>query len=57
MKFPNIMLPENKPFKQGDLETTEAFDQAAKYWKQATALTPDNYIEVHNWLKIMRCFE
>lgn len=51
------MLPENKPFKQGDLETTEAFDQAAKYWKQATALTPDNYIEVHNWLKIMRCFE
>nr|YP_009139469.1 hypothetical chloroplast RF34 [Saracha nigribaccata]AKF78413.1 hypothetical chloroplast RF34 [Saracha nigribaccata] len=33
------------------------FDQAAEYWKQAIALTPGNYIEAHNWLKITRRFE
>nr|YP_010504085.1 photosystem I assembly protein Ycf3 [Chrysosplenium flagelliferum]QGX43702.1 hypothetical chloroplast RF3 [Chrysosplenium flagelliferum]UXE32634.1 photosystem I assembly protein Ycf3 [Chrysosplenium flagelliferum] len=44
--------------RQGDSEIAEAwFDQAAEYWKQAIALTPDNYIEAHNWLKITRRFE
>uniref|UniRef100_A0AAU7ANA2 Photosystem I assembly protein Ycf3 n=1 Tax=Triphora wagneri TaxID=2594492 RepID=A0AAU7ANA2_9ASPA len=43
---------------QGDLEIAEAwFDQAAEYWKQAIALTPGNYIEAHNWLKITRRFK
>nr|YP_010856635.1 photosystem I assembly protein Ycf3 [Plectocomia elongata]WGM68585.1 photosystem I assembly protein Ycf3 [Plectocomia elongata]WGM78587.1 photosystem I assembly protein Ycf3 [Plectocomia elongata] len=43
---------------QGDSEIAEAwFDQAAEYWKQAIALTPGNYIEAHNWLKITRRFE
>ncbi|KAL5642458.1 hypothetical protein ACJX0J_003143 [Zea mays] len=38
---------------QGDSEIAEAwFDQAAEYWKQAIALTPGNYIEAQNWLKI-----
>ncbi|CAN4125553.1 unnamed protein product [Withania somnifera] len=42
----------------GDSEIAEAwFDQAAEYWKQAIALTPGNYIEAHNWLKITRRFE
>nr|YP_010450099.1 hypothetical chloroplast RF34 [Rhododendron micranthum]UTU96940.1 hypothetical chloroplast RF34 [Rhododendron micranthum] len=42
----------------GDSAIAEAwFDQAAQYWKQAIALTPDNYIEAHNWLKITRRFE
>ncbi|KAL5580307.1 hypothetical protein UlMin_012749 [Ulmus minor] len=27
------------------------------YWKQAIVLTPGNYIEAQNWLKITRCFE
>ncbi|KAK9138019.1 hypothetical protein Sjap_008613 [Stephania japonica] len=41
--------------RQGDSEIAEAwFDQAAEYWKQAIALTPGNYIEAHNWLKITR---
>jgi len=43
---------------QGDSEIAEAwFDQAAEYWKQAIALTPGNYIEAQNWLKITRRFE
>nr|YP_003795581.1 conserved hypothetical chloroplast protein ycf3 [Pteridium aquilinum subsp. aquilinum]ADK47552.1 conserved hypothetical chloroplast protein ycf3 [Pteridium aquilinum subsp. aquilinum] len=38
---------------QGDLEISEAwFDQAAEYWKQAVALSPGNYTEAQNWLKI-----
>ncbi|CAL8991368.1 unnamed protein product, partial [Prunus brigantina] len=38
---------------QGYSEIAEAwFDQAVEYWKQAIALTPDNYIEAQNWLKI-----
>nr|YP_009996528.1 hypothetical chloroplast RF3 [Oberonioides microtatantha]QNQ66005.1 hypothetical chloroplast RF3 [Oberonioides microtatantha] len=42
---------------QGDSEIAEAwFDQAAEYWKQAIALTPGNYIEAQNWLKITRRF-
>ena len=44
--------------RQGDSEIAEAwFDQAAEYWKQAIALTPGNYIEAHNWLKITGRFE
>ncbi|CAN6447282.1 unnamed protein product [Victoria cruziana] len=44
--------------RQGDSEITEAwFDQAAEYWKQAIALTPGNYIEAQNWLKITGRFE
>nr|GMD25764.1 hypothetical chloroplast RF34 [Ipomoea batatas] len=43
---------------QGDSELAETwFDQAAEYWKQAIALTPGNYIEAHNWLKITGRFE
>nr|YP_010007100.1 Ycf3 [Passiflora loefgrenii]QNR05867.1 Ycf3 [Passiflora loefgrenii] len=43
---------------QGDSEVAEAwFDQAAEYWKQAIALTPGNYIEAQNWLKITRHLE
>nr|XP_015635695.1 uncharacterized protein LOC107280760 [Oryza sativa Japonica Group] len=42
----------------GDSEIAEAwFDQAAEYWKQAIALTPGNYIEAQNWLKITKRFE
>ncbi|XBJ09269.1 hypothetical protein VPH35_014368 [Triticum aestivum] len=42
----------------GDSEIVEAwFDQATEYWKRAIALTPVNYIEAHNWLKITKCFE
>nr|YP_009549533.1 conserved hypothetical chloroplast protein ycf3 [Histiopteris incisa]AYW16692.1 conserved hypothetical chloroplast protein ycf3 [Histiopteris incisa] len=38
---------------QGDLEISEAwFDQAAEYRKQAVALSPGNYTEAQNWLKI-----
>ncbi|KAK9660211.1 hypothetical protein RND81_O239200 [Saponaria officinalis] len=44
--------------RQGDSEIAEAwFDQAAEYWKQAITLTPGNYIEAHNWLKITGRFE
>nr|YP_010631669.1 photosystem I assembly protein Ycf3 [Polypleurum chinense]WBP61447.1 photosystem I assembly protein Ycf3 [Polypleurum chinense] len=44
--------------RQGDSEIAEAwFDQAAEYWKQAIALTPENYIEAQNWLKITKRFE
>ena len=43
---------------RGDSEIAEAwFDQAAEYWKQAIGLTPGNYIEAHNWLKITRRLE
>ncbi|KAJ1680933.1 hypothetical protein LUZ63_023846 [Rhynchospora breviuscula] len=43
---------------EGDSEIAEAwFNQAAEYWKQAIALTPDNYIEARNWLKITKRFE
>ncbi|KAL2922574.1 Photosystem I assembly protein Ycf3 [Bienertia sinuspersici] len=42
----------------GDSEIAEAwFDQATEYWKQAITLTPGNYIEAHNWLKITGRFE
>nr|YP_009393726.1 photosystem I assembly protein [Caloglossa beccarii]ARW62288.1 photosystem I assembly protein [Caloglossa beccarii] len=27
------------------------FEKAAKYWKEAIALAPNNYIEAQNWLK------
>lgn len=38
---------------QLDCETSEAwFEQAAKYWKQAIELAPNNYIEAQNWLQI-----
>lgn len=41
--------------RQGYSEIAEAwFNQAAEYWKQAIALTPANYIEAQNWLKITR---
>ncbi|CAI8585035.1 unnamed protein product [Vicia faba] len=44
--------------RQGDSEISESwFDQAAEYWKQAIALTPGNYIEAQNWLKITGRFE
>nr|QJR52957.1 photosystem I assembly protein Ycf3 [Herpetospermum pedunculosum] len=44
--------------RQGDSEIAEAwFNQAAEYWKQAIALTPGNYIEAQNWLKITRRFK
>lgn len=44
--------------RQGDYEIAEAwFDQATEYWKQAIVLTPGNYIEAQNWLKITRRFE
>uniref|UniRef100_J3LVH6 Photosystem I assembly protein Ycf3 n=1 Tax=Oryza brachyantha TaxID=4533 RepID=J3LVH6_ORYBR len=43
---------------QGDSEIAEVwFDQAAEYWKQAIALTPGNYIEAQNWLKITKHFD
>nr|YP_010926819.1 photosystem I assembly protein Ycf3 [Melocactus glaucescens]WKK45424.1 photosystem I assembly protein Ycf3 [Melocactus glaucescens] len=43
---------------QGDYEIAEAwFDQAAEYWKQAITLTPENYIEAQNWLRITERFE
>nr|YP_009571687.1 photosystem I assembly protein Ycf3 [Portulaca grandiflora]QBC69275.1 photosystem I assembly protein Ycf3 [Portulaca grandiflora]UOX27383.1 hypothetical chloroplast RF34 [Portulaca grandiflora] len=43
---------------QGDSEIAEAwFDQAAEYWKQAIMLTPGNYIEAQNWLRITGRFE
>ncbi|KAG4206622.1 hypothetical protein ERO13_A03G019600v2 [Gossypium hirsutum] len=48
----------SQAIRQRDSEIAEAwFDQAAKYWKQAIALTPGNYIEAQNWLKITRRFE
>ncbi|CAN6446912.1 unnamed protein product [Victoria cruziana] len=44
--------------RQGESEIVEAwFDQAAEYCKQAIALTPCNYIEAQNWLKIIGQFE
>ena len=27
------------------------FEKAAKYWRQAVRLAPNNYIEAQNWLK------
>nr|UVU30174.1 photosystem I assembly protein Ycf3 [Aganope dinghuensis] len=43
---------------QGNSEIAESwFNQAAEYWKQAIALTPGNYIEARNWLKITGRFE
>ncbi|KAI3868001.1 hypothetical protein MKX03_035217, partial [Papaver bracteatum] len=42
----------------GDSEIAEAWsNQAAEYGKQAITLTPGNYVEAHNWLKITRRFE
>nr|YP_010711696.1 photosystem I assembly factor I [Corydalis heterocarpa]YP_010712139.1 photosystem I assembly factor I [Corydalis speciosa]WDA92351.1 photosystem I assembly factor I [Corydalis heterocarpa]WDA92794.1 photosystem I assembly factor I [Corydalis speciosa]WDA93253.1 photosystem I assembly factor I [Corydalis platycarpa] len=44
--------------RQGDSEIAEAWsNQAAESWKQAIALTPGNYIEAYNWLKITKRFE
>lgn len=38
---------------EGDSENSEAwFDQAADYRRQAVVLSPGNYIEAQNWLKI-----
>lgn len=43
---------------QGDSKIAEAwFNQATEYWKQGKVLTPGNYIETHNWLKITRRFK
>ncbi|KAI3832012.1 hypothetical protein MKW98_008033 [Papaver atlanticum] len=54
----NPFLPQAFNNMAGDSEIAEAWsDQAAEYWKQAIALTPGNYIEAHNWLKITRRFE
>nr|UFK28692.1 photosystem I assembly protein Ycf3 [Salvia japonica]UFK28780.1 photosystem I assembly protein Ycf3 [Salvia plebeia] len=54
----NNMARGEQAIHQGDSEIAEAwFDQAAEYWKQAIALTPGNYIEAHNWLKITGRFE
>nr|AZQ08495.1 hypothetical chloroplast RF34 [Arctium lappa] len=56
--FNNMAVICHYAIRQGDSEIAEAwFDQAAEYWKQAIALTPGNYIEAHNWLKITRRFE
>jgi len=47
-----------KAILESDSEIAEAWsNQAAEYWKQAIALTPSNYIEAHNWLKITKRFE
>ncbi|KAL4202127.1 hypothetical protein AMTRI_Chr02g262120 [Amborella trichopoda] len=32
-------------------------EKISEYWKHPIALTPCNYIEAHNWLKITRRFE
>uniref|UniRef100_A0A251UVK9 Putative photosystem I assembly protein Ycf3 n=1 Tax=Helianthus annuus TaxID=4232 RepID=A0A251UVK9_HELAN len=54
----HLFRPGRTGHSPGDSEIAEAwFDQAAEYWKQAIALTPGNYIEAHNWLKITRRFE
>ncbi|KAL1333700.1 hypothetical protein AAHE18_11G120800 [Arachis hypogaea] len=51
--FNNMAVICHYAIRQGDSEIAEAwFDQAAEYWKQAIALTPGNYIEAQNWLKI-----
>ncbi|KAJ4737632.1 Photosystem I assembly protein Ycf3 [Rhynchospora pubera] len=43
---------------EGDSEIAEDwFNKAAEYWKQAIALTPDNYIDARNWLKITKRFK
>nr|YP_010939841.1 photosystem I assembly protein Ycf3 [Nothapodytes nimmoniana]WLG31398.1 photosystem I assembly protein Ycf3 [Nothapodytes nimmoniana] len=56
--FNNMAVICHYAIRQGDSEIAEAwFEQATEYWKQAIALTPGNYIEAHNWLKITRRFE
>ncbi|KAL5081191.1 hypothetical protein RYX36_009612 [Vicia faba] len=51
--FNNMAVICHYAIRQGDSEISESwFDQAAEYWKQAIALTPGNYIEAQNWLKI-----
>nr|QTC32934.1 photosystem I assembly protein Ycf3 [Hibiscus cannabinus] len=56
--FNNMAVICHYAIRQGDSEIAEAwFNQAAEYWKQAIALTPGNYIEAQNWLKITRRFE
>ncbi len=41
-----------KASKQQNLEVAKGlFDKAAKYWRQAIKLAPNNYIEAQNWLK------
>ncbi|KAL1339790.1 hypothetical protein AAHE18_U066200 [Arachis hypogaea] len=51
--FNNMAVICHYAIRQGDSEIAEAwFDQAAEYWKQAITLTPGNYIEAQNWLKI-----
>ncbi|KAL2943816.1 Photosystem I assembly protein Ycf3 [Bienertia sinuspersici] len=45
-------------FTEEHLEIMEAwFDQAVKYWNYTITLTPKNYIEAPNWLKITGRFE
>jgi tetratricopeptide (TPR) repeat protein len=39
---------ENKEFELAQ----NLFDKAGDYWKNATRLAPNNYIEAQNWLKI-----
>nr|YP_009547645.1 conserved hypothetical chloroplast protein Ycf3 [Antrophyum semicostatum]AYW16248.1 conserved hypothetical chloroplast protein Ycf3 [Antrophyum semicostatum] len=42
-----------RAIQQGDLDFSEAwFDQAADYWRRAIALSPDNYAEAQNRLKV-----
>nr|YP_009934616.1 hypothetical chloroplast RF34 [Polygala tenuifolia]QNR95153.1 hypothetical chloroplast RF34 [Polygala tenuifolia]UED14291.1 hypothetical chloroplast RF34 [Polygala tenuifolia]WRK83941.1 photosystem I assembly factor I [Polygala tenuifolia] len=56
--FNNMAVICHYAIRRGDSEIAEAwFDQAAEYWKQAISLTPGNYIEAQNWLKITRRFE
>ena len=31
--------------------SSSMFDKAAKYWKEAIRMAPNNYIEAQNWLK------
>jgi hypothetical protein len=53
-----LFQPRRTCHSKGDSEIAEAwFDQATEYWKQAIVLTPGNYIEAQNWLKITKHFE
>ena len=57
-KLPAYSDRGEQALRQGDSEIAEAwFNQATEYWKQAIALTPENYIEAQNWLKTTRRFE
>ncbi|CAN6483019.1 unnamed protein product [Victoria cruziana] len=50
-------LEQNPFLPQASNNMAAWFDQAAECWKQAITLTPGNYIEAHNWLKITGRFE